>query len=71
MQGLTEEQVELAHLRVIVAEIDREQMVVRSLQEDNNALKEQLQIETQKYASLEAVRDELEQTREYQATRIT
>ena len=42
MQGLTEEQVELAHLRVIVAEIDREQMVVRSLQEDNTALKEQL-----------------------------
>ena len=44
-QGLTEEQVELSHLRVIVAEMDREKKVVSSLQEDNDLLKEQLERE--------------------------
>ena len=50
--------------------MDREQMVVRSLQEDNDLLKEQLQRERQKYASLETVREELERTRENQANQI-
>ena len=40
--GLTEEQVELNHLRVIVGEMDREKTVVSSLQEDNDLLKEEL-----------------------------
>ena len=54
----------------IIQEIFRQNKIVRSLQEDNDLLKEQLRRERQKYASLEAVRDELERTRENQANQI-
>lgn len=41
-RGLTSNEVELEHLRAIVAEIKRERSVTMSIQKDNEMLREQL-----------------------------
>ena len=64
MKGLTEEKIELDHLRIIVADIKREKDVAKSIQSDNILLKDQLARADQKSESLEAMRQELEKVRE-------
>jgi len=63
MQGLTEDKVELEHLRTIVKEMDREIRVMESVRSDNKLLREQLSRQEDKYRSLEATRSDLEKTR--------
>ena len=67
VQGLTEENIELDHLRTIVIEHGRENKVVESLQADIVILKEQLARADEKYNSLENVRTKLEKDRVEQA----
>lgn len=44
-KGLTEEKIELKHLRTIVKEMDREIRVMESIRADNKILKEQLVVQ--------------------------
>ena len=69
--GLTNEKVELEHLRTIVKEMDREIQVMESIRADNQMLKDQIARQDEKYSSLEATRTELENTKDEQQRQIT
>ena len=57
-RGLTEEAVELEHLRTLVQEMQREREVTESLQRDNAMLREQLGRADERIDGLEKVRHE-------------
>ena len=47
--GLTNDKVELEHLRTIVKEMDREIQVMESIRADNQMLKDQIARQDEKY----------------------
>lgn len=61
---LTQDSIELEHLRTIVGEIKREKTVVENIISDNKMLKEQLKRAEQRAKDLDALRIELENGRE-------
>ena len=70
-RGLTEEAVELEHLRTVVQEMKRERELVESLQRDNAMLREQLGRQETRIDGLEQVRHELEKVGEAQRQHIS